>query len=343
MKDDVSELSVSRKFEEIFAQLNSEGRVNSISVRELLRWFNAQRRGRSIVEEIREALAEASLVTEPDFENAYIDGLVEFKIKPQTKVAQSKTQVEQDQELSTAKYQVRKLAAANQPILAVAPNATLSEAITKMMVYDFSQLPVMTTERDVKGMVSWASLGRRMAVDKNCTQVRECMDQPKLIPDTTSIFDAISDIVRYQYVLVQRADKKITGIVTTTDLSLEFQRMTEPFLVLGEIENFIRSILSRAKIEPSDLQKARSSDDKQRSILRVGQLNFGDYVRLLQTPEIWARLDLGIDQSVLVQRLEEVRKIRNEVMHFAEDPISPAEIDLLQTSRRFLRQLLVSK
>lgn len=54
------------------------GKPVEISVRTLLGWFNAQRRGYYIVQQIRRALLEEGLRTDPDFEYAYIDGLVQF-------------------------------------------------------------------------------------------------------------------------------------------------------------------------------------------------------------------------------------------------------------------------
>ena len=43
-------------------------------------------------------------------------------------------------------------AAANKPPLCISPDAEVTEAITLMLQHDFSQLPVTTTERDVKGL-----------------------------------------------------------------------------------------------------------------------------------------------------------------------------------------------
>ena len=74
-----------------------------------------------------------------------------------------------------------------------------------MLAYDFSQLPVMVGERDVKGIVSWTSVGRGLALGGklNDTEVRECMDQARIISADKSLFDAINDIVSNQYVLIQ--------------------------------------------------------------------------------------------------------------------------------------------
>lgn len=48
----------------------------SISVRELIGWFEALRRGSNVNWHIRRSLEQAGLVTIPDFEGAHIDGRV---------------------------------------------------------------------------------------------------------------------------------------------------------------------------------------------------------------------------------------------------------------------------
>ena len=67
-------LSASERLVQIAAQLSKQKSAEPVSVRELLRWFDAQRRGLHIIREILRALAKAKLKTKPDFEGAYIDG-----------------------------------------------------------------------------------------------------------------------------------------------------------------------------------------------------------------------------------------------------------------------------
>src|SRR4051812_23573110 len=62
-----------------FADGNTRGPV---TVRALLSWFGAERRGYSKVKEIRKALNKVKLRTEPDFEEAWIDGEITFIPKP---------------------------------------------------------------------------------------------------------------------------------------------------------------------------------------------------------------------------------------------------------------------
>ena len=100
--------------------------------------------------------------------------------------------------------------------------------MTIMMHNDFSQLPVMAGERTVKGAVSWRSIGARLSDGANLAgEVRDFMDE---FPDTrrvlstdATLLDAVEAIVKHEYVLVQDQDKKISGIMTLTDVSVAFR------------------------------------------------------------------------------------------------------------------------
>jgi CBS domain-containing protein len=235
-------------------------------------------------------------------------------------------------------YRVSKLAAANKPPVSVAPDATIQEAITLMLKNDFSQLPVMSGERDVRGVVSWASVGTRLALGKNGATARELMDPHQETRTDSSLFQAIPIIVTYQYVLIRGADNRITGIVTASDLSLQFQQLAEPFLLLGEIENHIRRILG-TKFTFSELAEARDPGDTERVITRVADLTFGEYIRLLENPNRWTQLALPIDRRTFCQELDRVRRIRNDVMHFDPDGVPPEQLAALRDFTRFLQRL----
>jgi hypothetical protein len=42
-----------------------------------------------------------------------------------------------------------------------------------MLLHDYSQLPVLSGDRTVKGMVSWRSIGKAFAINRNGTEVRD--------------------------------------------------------------------------------------------------------------------------------------------------------------------------
>jgi CBS domain-containing protein len=199
----------------------------SATVRELLSWFGASRRGYWIVERIRKDLEKLGLVTDPDFESAYIGSTISLKlangqsvsglqmVSPEPAFAGGSTRgavlaislgVQSD-----PTYRISKLAAANNPPISVRPDGSLQEAVTLMMSRDFSQLPVMTSEREVKGVISWASIGSRLAMGKTSTVVRDFMDQYQEIKSDASLFEAIEIIVQNQYILIRGKDNRISG------------------------------------------------------------------------------------------------------------------------------------
>lgn len=59
-------------------------------------------------------------------------------------------------------------------------------------------------------------------------------------------------------------------------------------------------------------------------------------MRLLQDLAIWDKVQLQIDEGELTKLLEEVRVIRNDVMHFDPDPMTDDELKTLKIALRML-------
>lgn len=332
-------------------QLRDGYGVPSVTVREFLSWFGAQRRGYWIVLSIREALDRNKLRTDPDFEAEFIDSPISLVLVESPQTIGEKPAVELAAQLVSTStmtatlsasaphgdptYRISKLAAANKALVCVTPDADLSKAVTLMLSGDFSQLPVMTNERDVKGVISWASIGTRICLGKTGVRVRELMDQAQEIKADSSMFQAIPIIVQHQYVLVRSSDNRISGIVTASDLSLQFHQLAEPFLLLSEIENHIRKLIGK-KFSNQDLLQAC---DTGRNIERAADMTFGEYIRLLENPDRWTTLSLPIDRTSFCEQLDRVRTIRNDVMHFDPDGITPQDLETLREFTRFLQRL----
>lgn len=336
-----------------------QGSERKETVRTLLSWFGAERRGYWRVRQIRKALNKAKLKTEPDFEEAWIDGSIAFVIKPKARkvppseesASRSEAEPEKGQESSdlapvskkvaddlTNRIKIGMLAAANRPPLCVSPDTTVSEAITLMLQHDYSQLPVTTSARDVKGVFSWKSLGSRLALGKQCKKVSECMEVASEIRLDTSLFEAIQQIVENECVLVRDGSRLLTGIVTTADLSLQFAQLGEPFLLLGQIENHVRNLIADKYTAP-ELAAVRDPADIEREIEDVADLTLGEYIRLLENPKRWDKLCLKIDRRTFVEDLKRIGRIRNDVMHFDPDGPSPEDLTTLRKCSRFLNDL----
>jgi len=236
-------------------------------------------------------------------------------------------------------FRIGSLPAANKNLTTVGQDDTLKKAVTMMLQSDYSQLPIMHGEREVKGMISWKSIASRYAIGGECCKVQHCREDAQVVDGNGTLFDAIPTIVKHGYVLVRNPqDRKITGIVTASDLSLQFQQLAEPFLLLREIELHIRQLL-QDKVLPEDLDWLGSADTTAPKPNSISDLSFGGYIRLVQRPQVWQRLALNIDQASLTKQLEDVRQIRNDVMHFDPDPMTAKQLDVLQNASKFMQQL----
>lgn len=180
-----------RRIAEILAE--DRDAAPHVTVREFLNWYASKRRGQHVVARIRDDLAQHNLITRPDFESAWIGGSITFEFAPAPEVQMEIDEVPAEAEpagiqvghddsligseshqwtANDPTHQLSKLQAANQTVLYVAPNDSISVAVTKMLLHDYSQLPVMTNERTVKGVISWKSIGAHFALRREGDEVR---------------------------------------------------------------------------------------------------------------------------------------------------------------------------
>lgn len=325
-----------------------------VTIRNFLWWFGAQRRTPNNVEYINQKLAEAGVRTVPSYLNIWVDTPITFELisKNEEMVSEAQPQPDgdnlsggiddQDSEFDRHEgdpsYTIGEIASANNPPVKVTPNATLLEAKTLMLTRNFSQLPVMTNERDVKGVISWKSIGSRSATDIASSDVRSYMDTHHELPSAASLFSAINTIVEHDYVLIRGHDNKITGIVTATDIALQFETISTPFLLISEIERNLRILIS-GRLNISDVKQACPSEHLPSSFKSVSDLTFGNYVKILENPACWIKLKLHLDRSTFCSELSEINAVRNDVMHFDPDPITPQDLSKLKNAAKMLNML----
>ena len=293
-----------------------------LTPRELASWFGYERRSAWLVEQVQEELESCGLHTEPDFNDVGADDRISI-LDSSVPVAPSDNTL-----------RVNTLpAAANVPV-SVKPDDELSKAKTLMAGYDYSQIPVMTSPREVKGIITWKSIGSSTA--SNGDKVRHFMDDsPQTIDGRRPLFEAVDIIANHGYVLVRGHDNSITGIVTISDINSQLLQLTEAFLLVGEIESHVRSIIHCRFTREEVLSALHRSDSDPPN--GIGDLMFGEYCRLLEAPDLWGKLGLHDDRAIFVKQLHEVRKVRNDVMHFNISKLPARDIQKLRTLAPFFR------
>ena len=214
-----------------------------------------------------------------------------------------------------------------------------------MQLSDFSQLPVMVhnTSREVKGIITWQSIGARLALGRECPLVKDCMEKPaQILPIDTPLIEAVGTITRHGYAVIQGVGNVITGIVTASDLASQFENLAGPFVFIGEIEGHLRNLV-QGKITVEQMRDACADIAGGKEINGPSDLTLGGYCALLQNPEYWKLLDLKVDKAEFCKHLDSAREIRNDVMHFNPDGISRTSTETLHNMTRFFRDLAQMK
>jgi len=67
-------------------------------------------------------------------------------------------------------------------------------------------------------------------------------------------------------------------------------------------------------------------------------LSMGDYQRVFENPAKWKQLAWPLDRRAFVRRLDELREIRNDIMHFNPDPLQEGTVEKVRYMLRLLRR-----
>jgi CBS domain-containing protein len=295
-------------------------------------------------------LAAARLATEPDFNTVGIDAPIRYlarqDVAPSESIAAdpavSVSGVEldgptADTSAADPAYRLHRLDDGSQELVFVRHDDDLRRATTLMMTNDFSQLPVFSGPRTLRGVISWKSIGIRYALGGTPATVSDAMlAATETVDAETPLFSAIPRIIANDYVLVRRADHSY-WIITAADLSAKFRELSEPFLLLSEIETHLRSLVDE-KVERNQIRDARDPTDEKRQVDAAADLTLGELVRLIENPVVWQAIAPTLDRDAVIPQLNRVRAIRNEVMHFDPEGLGPTALDELRDFVRFLRE-----
>jgi CBS domain-containing protein len=216
---------------------------------------------------------------------------------------------------------------ANLGVEAITPQATYDEAITRMLLNDFSQLAVMNGPRSVPRAVSWQSIARARHANP-AGGFAEAIVPATVLPFDTDLIDVLRILEEEDFVFVKDSTNMVTGIVTTADVVRAYGQLATPFFLVGELDHLLRRIVS----DNFSLPEVRHlcDADGTRNMQSYDELTMGDYQRVLENEEHWATLGWPLDRSTFARRLQFLREVRNDLMHFNPDPIPDNTVSQLR-------------
>ncbi|WP_316846443.1 CBS domain-containing protein [Pedobacter psychrodurus] len=336
------------QLEIFFQEIKESKKIKKTTPKVICKKYGVVKRGWKVIEAINKLLEKYELTSNPDFENAYYYGEIEIAPKSRPPKLAASGEVKRPK-YADAIPRLSLLRAANINnlveeegccgLISVKKETTLTEATTIMLRYNFSQLPILSGNRDVVGLISWKSIGTALSLGKNCETVFDCKEDVEVLSIDEPIFKAMNVILAKEVILVRDKKNTISGIVTATDLGEQFLKLSEPFLIIEQIENLVRRLLD-GKLTFDDIKKVLDLSKHDKEIHSLADLNFGHYVRIMENPELYAKLGLRIDRVILQKMLQETRIIRNDVMHFKPEEIEQKDLDALRQVLNFLTTII---
>ena len=311
------------EIERLAEEIRQDKKPRIITPRQLFNAFGLERRTFWNCFIVDKFLNENSLMVKPHYNEVWIDEEISLEHKP---IAKTAIPVDPIRRINT-------LDSANTIPVYVNNDASLLEATTLMQCNDFSQLPVINGNvRNLVGYISWESISKSKINGVNSDLVKDYVvpNIEILYPDTPLI-QAIEVVKRRDFAVVLAKDKSLYGIVTASDVTSQFIEETEPFVLLSELECHLRNLL-RDNLLEEDLKKLCCKDE--REITSIDEMTFGDYITVFGNDKQWKKIKIAADRKSFITILEDIRKIRNDVMHFR-----PTEVD--DDSRETLKQFVM--
>lgn len=301
-----------------------------LTVRELLAFWDVKVRNFNTVSRIATDLKQAGLKCEPSFEDVAMAETVRIAAKG----ADQETTQGDTAELSfpQAALLVRDIPSATRDVKSIPPEATLAHAHAEMMAGGYSQLPVITDAGVLVGVVSWERIGHARVCSPEASLADAIDREPNVVKLTDELLRKIPLVYEAGFVLVRDEHGDICGIVTTADLTEQFRLLAEPFFLLGEIERRIRRCIEK-KVPQQELSVGS------KTFSTANEMTFGDYVRFFRQDNIWTHLGWQIDCRLFTGKLDQIREVRNEIMHFRPDPLTATQRQRLEEFAGWMRHL----
>jgi hypothetical protein len=216
-----------------------------------------------------------------------------------------------------------------------------------MVDNDYSQLPVVSGA-EVLGLFSYRSLSRRLSSAKLQTvleqEVEDFADEAVFFRVTDELQDMLPHLDRDGAVLVGDPDN-LLAVVTPTDITRYMLSVTQPFILLQEIELVLRALVDVAT-QAGDITSlihatvAQQYEDREHLIPKtLERLTTSQLVAVVLRRESYSDVFAGVlgkNRDFSRDQLEGLPRIRNDVFHFRPTDTAEADLEQLAATRSWL-------
>ncbi|SCF06486.1 hypothetical protein GA0070607_5096 [Micromonospora coriariae] len=322
------------------------GQPRTLTVREFIKHWGIEDRDRTASVQIDADLANHGLTTVPDFRTVSLDKTIRIMVpegdQPTVAVEPGVDNSEppssaSDEESVDVGLTLGNLLPDDMSLTWVSPTASFEEAITAMQVDDFSQIAVLANPYTLHGAVSWESIAAAKHRDGHAT-FSDAIDRraaARVFDYDVRLLDVLGTLQQDGFIFVRDDQRKITGILTAADVVRKYDDTATPFFLIGEIDQELRQLLQNTFDEEAVKQACLSAG---LSFKSFDAMSVGQYQAVLDNPDCWTQLGWPLDRQVFIKRLDRLRRVRNNVMHFNPDPVKPTDVAKLRNFLDLIRR-----
>ncbi len=234
---------------------------------------------------------------------------------------------------------VSQLVPLDQKVISIPHDGRVREALNLMRSHCFDQLPVQADDGSVVGLFSYRSFAIhlekfRASDDALSKLVGDLADEPFFVRPTENLSNVIEKIKTEGAVLIG-SEQDLYAVATTGDLSDFIWKVSQPFILIGDIEMTLRRIMN-ASCPAAELPLAISRA-LQKSVASLEELTMGELLYVLKNgPNFGQYFKARFhDMNFMSQTLDPVLAIRNRVFHFLGEP-SDDDLEKLRAARGWL-------
>ena len=329
-----------------------EDRPVELAVRDFLSIWDAFKRPASVTTEIRRDLDEFGLSTVPPFTEIPIDYVIRVipvgqapeagrhergeetatlelesddsgELPPHEapalhyETAQPAPGEDAESPVTVQRVTVGRLKSARKKPVSVKPDEPLANAVGIMTDNSFDHLAVVDDEGNLWGSISWRELGARNHA-ANALVRDAAVQKVQVVRTDDLLIDCVQVVADHGFVFVLNPDHSLSGMVTTYDLAHQLREELNPYAFTEEVELRLRRTLHKAllQIKEKTTQYGRPGDERMIQRLHDGKTDFHHYVELLRRADVWESLGWKSSQESFANRIDDIRQIRNDFMHF---------------------------
>ena len=311
--------------------LNAAGQP--VEVRKLIGFWGYRGRGTNTIQIIGDQLDQMGLRTEPPFDSGPLDSLVLIQRVSADALNAASAEQPDDHLLTlsripSAAFALRAYSELGEATGYVYRDTPIADAVTTMLRHDYSQLPVIesATRREIYGVFTWESYAQARLRGEDPQLVESAVTTTSGVDLHSDLFASVGPIADQGYVLVTYRGA-LSGIVTASDLTREFEELALPFLAIGRCEQELRRV-ARTQLPEQVAATKKPFDNYQ----------FGDLQDFFENN--WIALGWALSRHEFKKWLGATRVLRNSIAHFdnQDDDLS-AELEAVHRLTRWLRSV----